>query len=104
MQSWTKRPKQAIEKARSRRGKSADRRRKDQGASPYEPQARHCKNREIFKTRKNPKAGLKWVPKKVVNCVEGTAVPEAKEVDTEADFKFGPHNVLDPASCEALRG
>ena len=43
------------------------------------------------------------MPKKVVNCAEGTAVLEAKEVDTEADFKFGPHNVLELAACEALR-
>ena len=81
--------------------KSTDPPRRDRRASPYVPRARRQRNQQIFR-KKNPKAGLRRVPKKLVRCSEGTSVPEAREVDTEADFKFGPRDALGPESCEAL--
>jgi len=74
-----------------------------QRAAPYEPAARRPQRHHVFKATKGKKTGLKWVPKAMVRCTEGTSVPEAKEIDGEADCKFGPGDALGPEACEGLK-
>ena len=74
-----------------------------QRTTPYEPAARRHRRHTIFKTTKGQKTGLKWVPKSLAQCTEGTSVPEAKEINEEVDFKFGPRYTFGPESCEGLK-
>jgi len=63
------------------------------------------RRRGVFPLRSTPgrQTGLRWVPKAVLQCTQGTSVPEAQEVSAEHDFKFGPKDVLGPWGCDRLK-
>ena len=76
---------------------------KSRQAAPREPAAKRNRRSPFFKNTAGKKTGLRWVPKTVIQCTQGTSVPEAREVDAELDFKFGHSDAISPKDCEGLK-
>ena len=72
-------------------------------AAPKAPAAGRRRRAFLLRNTPDRSTGLRWVPKKAVQCTQGTSVPEAQEVSAERDFKFGPKDILDPRDCDRLK-
>jgi hypothetical protein len=72
-------------------------------AAPRAPASGRRRRGLLLRSVPGRSTGLRWVPKVAIQCIQGTSVPEAQEVDAEHDFKFGPKDVLNPEDCERLK-
>ena len=72
-------------------------------AAPRAPASGRRRRSLLLRSVPGRSTGLRWVPKVAIQCIQGTSVPEAQEVDAEHDFKFGPKDVLIPEDYERLK-